>query len=82
MPYEKLNNCYHSDYYTSIKEDFSIYSSLNCSNRRPTKKNQCFCSEPLKNSIYPQCKKYEGKTNQCMETVCCNSCNLNKQNLC
>ena len=30
----------------------------------------------------PQCAKYKGKKNQCMESVCCQSCDINQQNKC
>ena len=50
--------------------------------RKPTNINTCFCKEPIKNSIWPQCQKYKGKSNQCMEAVCCNSCDINQQNKC
>lgn len=80
MPYHKIQNSYETNYY--IKENFSIYNNLNCSNRHPTPQNTCFCTEAMKNSIWPQCKKYENKKNQCIEAVCCNSCDVNKQNHC
>lgn len=64
------------------KETFSIYASLNCPMRKPTGINTCFCSEPIKDSIWPQCQQYKGKSNTCMEAVCCNSCDINQQNKC
>lgn len=82
MPYQTIQNSYETNYYTGLREDFAIYSALNCGNRHPTEKNTCFCSEPIKNSIFSECKKYDGKNNQCMEAVCCQSCDINKQNKC
>ena len=40
---------------------FSIYSALNCPQRRPIESNKCFCTQPTQNSIWPQCQKYNGK---------------------
>jgi hypothetical protein len=57
---------------------FSIYSALNCPERRPIPSNKCFCTQPTRNSIWPQCQKYKGKKNMCMETQCCSSCDINK----
>ena len=80
MTYEKLID-QNIDYY--ISELYApIYSAINCQMRKPTEINTCFCKEPVQNSIWPQCEKYIGKTNQCMETVCCNSCDINQQNKC
>jgi len=80
MPYNKLQTSYETNFY--IKENFAIYSSLNCSNRHPTPQNTCFCTQPLVNSVYPSCQKYKNKKNQCMEAVCCSSCDLNRQSMC
>lgn len=80
MTYTKIQDSYETDFY--LRENFSIYGSLNCPNRHPTPQNTCFCSEPLQDSIYPQCQQYKNKKNQCMETVCCGSCDINKQNQC
>lgn len=64
------------------RENFGgIYGSLNCPMRRPTEKNTCFCNDVKKDSIWPQCKKYTSN-NTCTEAVCCNSCDINKQNQC
>ena len=57
---------------------FSIYSALNCPLRRPIESNKCFCTQPTQNSIWPQCQKYNGKKNMCMETQCCSTCDINK----
>ena len=65
----------------TLKENFAIYSALNCPMRRPTEKNNCYCTELHENSIYPQCQKYK-KNNTCVEAVCCNSCDINQQNKC
>ena len=80
MTYEKLNE-QNILYY--VTENYApIYSALNCPIRKPTEINMCFCKEPVKNSIWPQCAKYKGKKNQCMESVCCQSCDINQQNKC
>ena len=59
-------------------EEFSIGGSLNCPKRHPVPENKCYSSSAVDKSIYPQCQKYKGKTNTCMETVCASSCNLDK----
>lgn len=80
MTYQKLKD-QNINYY--IIENYApIYSALNCPIRKPTGINTCFCKEPIKNSIWPQCKKYKGKSNMCMEAVCCKSCDINQQNKC
>ena len=38
MPYNLIGNSYETNYYTGLREDFAIYSALNCANRHPTKK--------------------------------------------
>lgn len=78
----KLSTAYDTNlldsYSGSIEEQFSIGSSLNCPKRHPVPENKCYSSSAVDESIYPQCQKYKGKTNTCMETVCASSCNLDK----
>lgn len=86
--YMKLSIAYDTNpeiFYTDPKdksgltiEKFSIGSSLNCPKRHPVPENKCYSSSAVDKSIYPQCQKYKGKTNTCMETVCASSCNLDK----
>jgi hypothetical protein len=74
-----------SNYYTnaSSQENFiSISGALTCPMRKPTKKDVCFCKEPLNNSPYEICQQYMGKSNICMETVCCSSCDMDQISKC
>lgn len=59
-------------------DSFAIYSALNSPIRHPLSFNRCFCNQPVKNSIWSQCQKYNGKKNICMERQCCSSCDINK----
>ena len=52
MPYNLLGNSYETNYYTGVREDFAIYSALNCANRRPTKKILAFARNQLKTQFF------------------------------
>ena len=62
-----------SNYYTNVssQENFiSISGALTCPMRKPTQNDVCFC------------KQYMGKSNMCMETVCCSSCDMDQISKC
>lgn len=80
--YSKLSTI-DSNYYTGTRENFvSIAGALTCPLRKPTQKDVCFCKEPVRDSPYEVCQKYCGKSNMCMETVCCSSCDMDQISKC